>query len=423
MPVNSGNVLSLTFPDGASYANMTSYEALLKEYYGPQVVHNLVYTNNPGFAMLPKHPEVSGLVYPLPVIFGNPQGRSATFTNAQGNQTASANTRFILQMAADYQLVTVTGMTAAASRNDQGAFVSALKNEMDNGFKQIKNSISGAIFRSGTGSIGKIATGGITSGVITLSNPDDVTQFEVNQTLQANATDGGTPRATLGYVIGVDRGSGIVTVSDTGLGGAAGTPVAWQAADFLLVQGDNNLKVKGFNAWLPATVTATPFFGVDRTGDATRLGGIRWDGSGQPIEEALVKAAALCSREDGNPTTVVLPFSSYSSLELSLGSKVQYTDRFVDDVVIPFRGIRLHGPNAELAIFPDRSCIAQTAFMLETDSWGLYSYGEVPHIVDLDVGSAILRVPSADAFEVRLRYFAQMGCNAPGHNARVTLSA
>ena len=74
--------------------------------------------------------------------------------------------------------------------------------------------------------------------------------MEVNQVLQANATDGGTPRAALGYVIARNVVAGTITVSATTWGGAAGSPTNWTGGDYLLVQGDNNATISGLQAWL-----------------------------------------------------------------------------------------------------------------------------------------------------------------------------
>jgi hypothetical protein len=70
--------------------------------------------------------------------------------------------------------------------------------------------------------------------------------------LQANATDGGaSPRAALGYVIAVDRIASTVTVASSGFGGGSDSDeLASWASDFLVVQGDNNMKVSGLPAWL-----------------------------------------------------------------------------------------------------------------------------------------------------------------------------
>ena len=53
-------------------------------------------------------------------------------------------------------------------------------------------------------------------------------------------------------------------------------------------------KLSGLGAWLPSSAPGSTdsFFGVNRSSDATRLGGIRFDGSSLPLEEALIGAAS-----------------------------------------------------------------------------------------------------------------------------------
>jgi len=58
--------------------------------------------------------------------------------------------------------------------------------------------------------------------------------------------------------------------------------------------------------------------------------------------------------------------------------------------------------------------------MLQMDVWKLYSLGKAPKILDSD-GLKFLRESSADAVEVRVGYYAQLGCRGPGYNARVSL--
>jgi hypothetical protein len=308
-----------------------------------------------------------------------------------------------------------------ASRTDKMSFLEGAKLVVDGAFRSITNSLASALFRSGTGSIGIVGT--ITSGVIQLSNVADVVQFEVNQTLQANATDGGTPRAALGYVIAVNRSLGTVTVSATGLGGAAGTPSGWAPADFLLVQGDVNAKVKGLAAWLPdvSPTSGDNFFGVDRSQDVTRLAGIRYDGSAQSIEESLIDSSSLLAREGGKPDVCITNFATYAALEKSLGSKVQYVD-MKGPAEIAFRGIMVNGANSMIKVFPDRNCQPQKGYLLQMNSWCLNSLGEAPQILRYGDGLEMLRVSNADAGEVRIGYYSNLSSNAPGWNANVTFS-
>lgn len=405
----------------SQYLDLTAMNAALKELYDGQVVENLVYADNPFLAMVPKKTDFGGKYKPVPIITGASQGRSATFANAQGNQSPVQIESFLLTRATDYSIATIDNQTMLASRTDKMSFLEGSKVVIDGAIRSITLSLASSLFRSGTGSIGAI--GSISTGVITLTNSADVVQFEVNMVLQANATDGGTPRAALGYVIAVDRIAGTVTVSASS-GGSAGTPTSWTAADFLLVQGDNNAKIKGLQAWLPATAPATNdnYFGVNRSVDRVRLAGVYYDGSAQSIEEALIDASSLLAREGGKPDVAIMGFASYSALEKSLGSKVQYID-LKGPADIAFRGIMINGAASQIKVFADRSCTTQTCYLLQMNTWCLECLGDAPQILRYGDGLEMLRVYNADAGEVRVGYYAQLRTNAPGWNAQVKLAA
>lgn len=397
--------------------------AALKELYDGQVVENLVYADNPLLAMIPKKTDFGGKYKPVPIIIGNSQGRSATFVNAQNNQTAAVIDSFLITRASDYSIATIDNQTMLASKTDKMAFLEGAKVVIDGAMSQIVDSLAGALFRNGTGSIGLIAAGGITTGVITLDDSNSVTQFELNMTLQASATDGGTPRAALGYVIAVDRSLGKITVASSGIGGIAATPTSWAAGDYLLVQGDSNAKIKGLAAWLPATApSATTFFGVDRSVDTVRLGGVRFDGSAESIEEALIDCSSLLAREGGKPDVAIMNYTSWGALEKSLGTKVQYVDA-KGPADIMFRGILVNGANSQIKVFPDRSQTKQRCHLLTMKSWCLNSLGDAPQILRYGDGLEMLRVSNADAAEVRIGYYAQLSGNAPGWSATLGLSA
>ena len=79
--------------------NLESFEAALKVHYTDLRVKNLVYRNNPFLAAVPKYEYFGGKNLPIPVQFGTPQGRSATFTDAnnQNVQTPGEYTDFVLK--------------------------------------------------------------------------------------------------------------------------------------------------------------------------------------------------------------------------------------------------------------------------------------------------------------------------------------
>ena len=406
-----------------SYLDLSSMNAALKELYDGQTVENLVYADNPTLAMIKKNTDFGGKYKPIPIITGVSQGRSSTFSNAQGNQSPVQVQSFLLTRVSDYSIATIDNQTMLASKTDKMAFLEGAKLMIDGAIRSCTNSVASAIFRSGTGSIGVIAAGGITSGVITLANAQDIVQFEVNMVLQADATDGGVPRAAPGYVVAVNRSAGTLTVA-TSMGGAAASPSAWAAGDYLLVQGDLNAKCSGLSAWLPATAPGSSdnFYGVNRSVDTWRLGGGRYSGAAQSIEEALIDASSLLAREGGKPDVCITNFASYSALEKALGSKIQYVD-LKGPADIAFRGIMVNGANSVIKVFPDRNCQQVTGYLLQMDTWALEGLGDVPQILRYGDGLEMLRVYNADAGEVRIGAYYNVRTNAPGWNCNVTLSA
>ncbi len=407
-----------------AYLDLTSMNAALKELYDGQVVENLVYKDNPFLAMVKKMTDFGGKYKPVPIIIGVSQGRSATFASAQANQSAMVIDSFLLTRASDYSIATIDNQTMLASQTDKMAFLEGSKILIDGAIRSLSLSLSSALFRSGTGTIGRISSGGITSGVFTLAAVGDVVQFELNQTLQANSTDGGgTTRAGVGYVIAVNRVTGVVTVASSGQGGIAANPSGWGANDYISVVGDLNQKIKGLAAWLPQTDPSSgeSFFGVDRSADRVRLAGYYYDGSGQSIEEALIDSSSVLAREGGTPNVCVTNYQSYSALEKALGAKVQYIDAKAGDIA--FRGIMVNGANSQIKVFPDRNCQPLTGYLLQMDTWSLNSLGDAPQILRYGDGLEMLRVYNSDAGELRCGYYAQLATNAPGWNSNVKLSA
>ena len=404
-----------------SNLDLVSMNAALKELYSGQVVENLVYNDNPFLAMVAKGTDFGGKYKPIPIQTGVSQGRSSTFSYAQANQTAPDLESFLITRAKDYSIATIDNETMLASKTDKMSFLDGSKLLIDSAIRSITNSLASSLYRSGTGSIGQI--GSISTGVIALVNPSDVVQFERNMTINANATDGGTVRVAVGYIIAVNRSAGTITVSASA-GGAAGTPASWAANDYLVVQGDNNAKIKGLSAWLPFTAPTTGdnFFGVDRSIDVTRLAGVSYDGSAQSIEEAMIDHSALIAREGGKPDVMITNFATYSALEKSLGSKVQYVD-LKGPADIGFRGIMVNGANSMIKVFPDRNCPSTKGFMLTMNSWKLECLGDAPQILKYGDGLEMLRVSNADAGEVRVGYYAQLRSNAPGWNGQIKFSA
>lgn len=429
----------------ATYANATNQAGILKELYPDmQLPKDLVYPKNPMYALVKKDESPDGFAgkyIPVPSVQTLPQGRSSAFVSAQGNQTPTVVPSFFVYRVSNYQIVTIQNDLIEATANSVGAFVDEMKLQIDKGMKNLANNIASDLFRNGDGTIGQISA--ISTGVITLVDPNSVVQFEIGQVLISYSISSGTytqsTSAASGFVIGVNRSTGTVTVSAT-QNGSAGTPTSWStsfpnlavAGDSVAVTGGATgstgsfLKISGLAAWLnaPNITGSDSFWGVNRSADVTRLAGQYFNGSSESIEEALIDAGALTAREGGMPGVFICGFGSYGALEKALGSKVQYVEVKHEEADISFAGIKVHLPYGPVTVIPDRSCQALTGYLLDLDTWVLRSLNGAPHILTYgEEGLKGLRVGTADALEVRAAFYGNLICTAPAFNCLISLSA
>ena len=388
---------------------MTTFAAALKQHYTQEKIENMVYKDNPFLAMISKYEDFGGENLKLPIKYGIPQGRSATFADAQANKTNTQLKAFLLTRVSDYSLASIQNETIEASKGNANAFMEAATVEIDGAIESATRSLAISLFGDGSGQIGvvgSLATTTASNDTITLATIDDITNFEVGMQLNF-----GTAIANK-KIDSINRDTGVFI-----LDAASGASLT----EAIYVDGDKDNMLTGLGGWLPSTAPGSTdsFFGVNRSSDSTRLGGIRFDGSSLPLEEGLIGAAARVAREGGKPDVCFVNYSNFADLEKALGSKVSYVDVKVNPE-IGFRGILIHGPRGPIKVVPDQNCPNGVAYMLQMDVWKLYSLGKAPKILDSD-GLKFLRESTADAVEARVGYYAQLGCRAPGFNVRVAL--
>lgn len=405
--------------------DLTTFAAGLKSHYTDEKIENLSYRANPLLALLPKMEDMGGDYYVQPVIYSTPQSRSATFSYAQSLST-SKNTgiaKFNVTRVSNYGVAVVDGETLEASKNDRDAFMRARTTEIDGIMMSVTQSVATQLYRSGWGALGNISSPGAST-TLTLSNSEDIVNFEVGMVLQFSSSESAAVFRDSGdyvTVTAVNRSAGTMTVDN-----ALTTQITGLTdGDYIFAYGDRQNSatptrkgIAGLEAWIPQTApSSTTFFGLDRTTD-TRLGGTRFDGSTYSVEEALVKASVLVAKEGGQPDHCFLSFSKYGDLVNSLGSKVRFTDLKVGKV--GFSGLELNTPSGSMKVVPDRNCPSNRAFLLQLDTWKLGSLGKVPRILNFDSLEA-LRQASSDGIEVRVGTYCQLICSAPSWSCNVKL--
>ena len=401
----------------ASTINMA---AILKTIFPSGLPKDATYKDNPLLALMPKATDFYGDDTKAPLKYAPNAGRSSTFATAQSNSTNVKNVAYRYSRVSDYAVARITNELILASKNNSGAFVSALKQEIDSAQLNVSNSAAQAVYGNGSGVIGQLAASTtLASTLIQLRNIEDVVFFEVDYRIKLSAAaGGGSVRSGLLTVVAVDRELGTVTV-DANI--STSIPAA-TVNDYISIEGDYDKKMKGLAAWVPAVAPTTGdnFFGVDRSVDVTRLAGFRGDLSTLPIEEALIQGGMKIGRDGGKVDHVFMSFQKYADLTKSLGSKVQFVDILAKDANIGFQGVKVNLGKSIATVIPDRNCPDNKMFMLQLDSWKVHSLEGMPMILDMD-GLKMLRVSNDDAAEIRVGYYAQIACNWPGANGQFSI--
>jgi len=402
--------------------NSTNYAYALKELYPDDVLKDMTYTDNPFYAMCEKDENAGGKTITVPVIYGDSTGGSATFSDAVANVKQHAGVEFSVTRVSDYSLAHIQRETMLASRGDPAAFAEAAEIEVDKAFNNSVRSIAKQMYQDGHGHQAQIGSLTVANPmVITLSDINDISNFELNMTIVADDTEtGASPRATPAeaVVAGIDRSLGTITTAYDNSGGATN----WAAADYLFRDGDESATASGLAGWIPATVTSTAFFGVDRTTDSDRLGGSRITGTGLGVEIALLKLSSKICREGGKPDCAFLNPVQYFELMQTLGGKVEYVEQGVTANVF-FSGVRIWGPSGPIEVYPDHNCPSQVAYVLKKSSWIVYSVDMAPHIMDIGTDQEFLRLAASDAAEIRVGAYFNLSSNEPRANGRVSLDA
>ena len=177
----------------------------------------------------------------------------------------------------------------------------------------------------------------------------------------------------------------------------------------------------GLDSWVPSTVTATAFWGVDRTADTYRLGGLRWTtDAGGPIEQTLQRALSRAYREGAMTSHIFMNNLDFTNLIVSLGSKVMYDTENTDIVSVSYKSVVIAGPSGDVKVIASSSCPQGIAYALQLDTWCFWTLGQ-PGFLDEDGVGRILRDSASDSYLCRIGYYGNLVCDAPGYNMRITL--
>ena len=402
----------------------TLFAAYLKDkYVKPNKIMLAMLAKSPVLGLMKKDKTLGGDYWRVPITAVAPQGRSATYATAKANAVGSNNKKFLVDYAPNYIIAKITADVIDRCKGDDNALLDVLDHEMKGAMSTMRRDIRCNLFGNLGGARGTI---GSTSTVyLTLANNEDSVHFEPGMEICVAATDGtsGSLRDSGQAItlVAVNKATGVLTADENW------SEIASIAnGDYLFAQGDFGAKWSGLAGWLPATAPTSgdSFFSVDRSVAPDILAGIRYDGSGDTIEEAFINAGSLGSLFDAEATVGVLNPVKWGQLATSLQSaRVEMISPNDSQLKgkIGYKAIMVATPAGDIPIVADPGCPIDVGYELDMDTWTAGSVGgDLVHIID-DDGLTLRRDPDTDGWLVELKSLGNFACDNPGRNVRIAL--
>lgn len=301
----------------------------------------------------------------------------------------------------------ITGPMLKASQGDKGAFVSAMEYEMSEGLTDLKNDVNRQIFWTGNGALATVSANAVASTVITVTGRE--------------STEDGNKFLDIGMVIDVYTSAGVLQASGVEITNISGTTTATLTLSSAVTVSANSIVVRSgaYNQEIQGVLTTqdgltTSVYGINR---AT-----------YPVYQGNAVSAA------GNQLTLNLMQQAYNEAKRRGGGKINaiYTDfdseRFYNKLLIADKRYMgkvkgdgtfsdVNGSYLEFAgvpIVPDKDA-PRRFFFLDSKTFKKYVLSELEWADE--TGTPMIAQISTDAFEARLRLFANMFCEKPSANA------
>lgn len=418
--------------------DLSAFNGMLKEHYSDDFTRQLAYTDNVLFGLLPKK-MAGGDYYVQPIDHGKPGGSSADFATAQSNQYSSLFKSFLITRKFQYITPKVSTEVVLASREKADAFAPAF-DEFDKGHRSLSEKINRRLYRGASGRIGRLKSGAAINGAtITLDDPADVWNFEPGDKIAFSTADGTGSLLDSGAtvtVVSISPQTSVVTTNSADIG----TEIASLTdTSYVFQAGDHAACISGLEDWLPvdnrATKLAASFFGVTRSVDPERLGGVYLDASTSygDLNEVVTTLIGESAARGGKPDLLMMNhrrFIELQNLWLSKQVVMQNISVDVSETVngrklvfsTAFPGMRAMVGGFVVDVMIDRTCPSNRLYALTRKTWKIWHSGPLPCFPNAEMGASILTpAATADAYEGRVGAYHNLGCSAPSHNAVASL--
>lgn len=327
---------------------------------------------------------------------------------AIGRQTTQ---QALIQAKFNYLRFGVTGPMIKASMSDAGSFVRAASYELEQGYKDLKVDINRQLSWDGSGTLATIASNVAASTSVSITGRESVEQalkfvdvglvFDiytsggvlVQQGITVNSISSGTPNSASATIV-------------------CNVPVTASANNVMVRSGSYGFEEQGLLTSLDGGTST--IYGVDRSTYIAYQGNVLDNGGAVLSLDNIQNATNQMMRRTGQePSAYYMDFDTQRMYQKLLTADKRFVNTMEGDGGFAKKGKSFLQFNG-IPIVPDQSC-PQRWFILSDDTWKHYVLAEM-EFAD-EQGSMMIAQTSADQYEVRIRYFANLFPENPAANA------
>jgi hypothetical protein len=391
-------------------ANLTTLSDILKEYYLGPVAEQL---NNEVLLLSrlePKSEDLVGKRAYVPLHVSRSGGIGARAEDAAlpdaGNQDYD---KAVYDLKYLYGRVRVTGPSMAKTKNEAGAFLQALKSELDGIRNDLKKDLARQVYGKGDGIIAECGTTS-SSTTVQLNTDGGKEAIRKGQLYVGMVIDIGTNADVNGKAAGVsitavDYDNARITIS--------GSAISTTSSDAVRRAGvgvDNG--TSGTGSWSAEVdgLKRLVSVGQEYVGEINPATNTWWDNKRINVNGALAagledlqKGMNLIRLEGGTPTVMVTSLGVQREVYMQLEDSVRYTNPDTLTYAAGFKVLEYGG----MPIIADIDAPYGRIYMLDENSVKVFSDQDW-HFLDAD-GQTLRQVSGYDAFEAVMTRYMNLG--------------
>ena len=398
----------------ASQSTIAALQKMYKTVYLGRDLANQAKRKTPAYDSVQKFDDFDGANLTFPFNFNLPVGVATTLAGAQAAATASGFDNWVMTTPKNlYGVLTIDAQSMRRARKDIGAFLRLRAKETNELMAYMKMVLGGhAFWGDGAGNLAQVTavTGSNPATSFTVSQFDTV-KFHKNQVLVFNPTrtgSAGTIKASTWQVTGINRTTGVITVTRLTGAGAGVDPAT---NDFVYQNLTYDAFPLGIDAFIPSSDPGTggvpaSLLGMTRTDDPVMKAGWRvtWQGS---IEETIKYLAAIMGQYLDQENSVAW-VSRYNWFRLEQELTAQ--NRKIIDAratqVFGSPALLLITPEGNIPVVADPYLANDRGYILEMSQIEVHHLDGLIHVAD-DDGLGALRQTADDGIEIRLRSWSE----------------